>query len=216
MTSSDPRGGCGGRCPSSRMPLGAVDPRLRQVAEGGHRQVYRRGLADGQGSSGGRARRRRWPAFVPPSDAQGVQPWRPDSTTHAFQRASGEAGVPVIPFHYVRHACASWLLAGGADVVAVSQQLGHWSPAFTLTTYAHAMPGGRSASWPAPSAWPGLRLITRCYPANLQGAARGMFLQVRHTGGGSSVGQSRGLIIPGSQVRVLPAPRQYCLAPPDA
>jgi hypothetical protein len=31
--------------------------------------------------------------------------------------------------------------AGGIDVVAVGERLGHWSPAFTLTVYAHAIPG---------------------------------------------------------------------------
>jgi integrase len=71
----------------------------------------------------------------------GFQPWRPDVTTHVFQRLSDEAGVPVVPFHYLRHCCASWLLAGGADVVAVSERLGHWSPSLTLTVYAHAIKG---------------------------------------------------------------------------
>ena len=37
----------------------------------------------------------------------GFQPWRPDVTTHVFQRLSAEANVPVVPFHYLRHACAS-------------------------------------------------------------------------------------------------------------
>jgi integrase len=46
---------------------------------------------------------------------------------------------PVTPFHHLRHCCASWLLAAGIDVVAVSERLGHWSPSLTLTTYAHAI-----------------------------------------------------------------------------
>jgi integrase len=71
----------------------------------------------------------------------GFQPWRPDVTTHVFQRLSGEAKVPVVPFHYLRHACASWLLGAGLDVVAVSERLGHWSPTLTLSTYAHAIRG---------------------------------------------------------------------------
>jgi integrase len=71
----------------------------------------------------------------------GFQPWRPDVTTHGFQRLSGEAVVPVIPFHYLRHACASWLLGAGMDVVAVSERLGHWSPSLTLSVYAHAIHG---------------------------------------------------------------------------
>jgi integrase len=71
----------------------------------------------------------------------GFQPWRPDVTTHVFQRLSAEAGVPIVPFHYLRHTCASWLLGAGLDVVAVSERLGHWSPSLTLSVYAHAIRG---------------------------------------------------------------------------
>ena len=71
----------------------------------------------------------------------GFQPWRPDVTTHQFQKLCTDATVPVTPFHYLRHACASWLLEAGMDVVAVSERLGHWSPALTLAVYAHSIPG---------------------------------------------------------------------------
>jgi integrase len=71
----------------------------------------------------------------------GFQPWRPDVMTHAFQRLSAAAGVPVVPFHYIWHCCASWLLGAGMDVVAVSERLGHWSPSLTLSVYAHAIRG---------------------------------------------------------------------------
>lgn len=71
----------------------------------------------------------------------GFQPWRPDVTTHVFQRLSADAGVPIVPFHYLRHSCASWLLGAGLDVVAVSERLGHWSPSLTLSVYAHAIRG---------------------------------------------------------------------------
>ena len=54
----------------------------------------------------------------------GFQPWRPDVTTHVFQRLASEANVPVIPFHYLRHACGSWLLGAGIGVVGVSERLG--------------------------------------------------------------------------------------------
>ena len=73
----------------------------------------------------------------------GFQPWRPDVTTHLFQRPSAEAGVPIVPFHYRRHSCASWLLGAGLDVVAVSERLGQWSPSLTLSVYAHAIRGRR-------------------------------------------------------------------------
>jgi integrase len=48
---------------------------------------------------------------------------------------------PVIPFHYLRHCCASWLLGAGMDVAGVSERLGHWSPSLTLSVYAHAIRG---------------------------------------------------------------------------
>jgi integrase len=81
--------------------------------------------------------------FCRPTSA-GFRPWRPDVTTHAFQRQSKAADVPVVPFHHLRHACASWLIAAGMDVVSVSQRLGHWSPDFTLRVYSHAMPGSQA------------------------------------------------------------------------
>lgn len=62
-------------------------------------------------------------------------------TTHVFQRVSGEAKVPVVPFHSLRHCCITWLLGEGHDVVAVSKRVGHWSPSLTLTVYAHAIRG---------------------------------------------------------------------------
>ena len=55
-------------------------------------------------------------------------------------RLSGEAKIPLVPFHY-RHACASWLLGAGKDVVAVTERLGLWSPTLRLSTYAHAVWG---------------------------------------------------------------------------
>ena len=56
--------------------------------------------------------------------------WRP---------ALAEAGVPVIRPHDLRHAHASWLLAGGADLQAVKERLGHASIA-TTEKYLHTLP----------------------------------------------------------------------------
>jgi hypothetical protein len=78
--------------------------------------------------------------------ALGFQPWRPDVTTHVFQRLSKEAKVPVTPFHYLRHCCASWLLGAGLDVVAVAERLGHWNASLTLSTDAHAIRGRQTNS----------------------------------------------------------------------
>ena len=43
--------------------------------------------------------------------------------------------------HQLRHYYASVLLAGGVDIRALSEYLGHHDPAFTLRIYAHLMPG---------------------------------------------------------------------------
>jgi integrase len=58
------------------------------------------------------------------------QIWRP---------ALAEAGVTVVRPHDLRHAHASWLLAGGADLQAVKERLGHASIA-TTEKYLHTLP----------------------------------------------------------------------------
>lgn len=47
------------------------------------------------------------------------------------------AGLRAVRIHDARHSCASWLIAAGADVVAVSRRLGHSDPAVTLRVYSH-------------------------------------------------------------------------------
>jgi integrase len=54
-----------------------------------------------------------------------------------FQTACGNAGIEGRVFHDLRHTFASSLIAAGVDVVFVSRQLGHASPAVTLNVYAH-------------------------------------------------------------------------------
>ena len=56
--------------------------------------------------------------------------------------AATKAGVPDIGFHAFRHTCASMLIADGRTIVQVSRFLGHASPSFTLTVYAHLMDDG--------------------------------------------------------------------------
>jgi site-specific recombinase XerD len=58
------------------------------------------------------------------------QIWRPALT---------EAGVTVVRPHDLRHEHASWLLAGGADLQAVKERLGHASIA-TTEKYLHTLP----------------------------------------------------------------------------
>jgi site-specific recombinase XerD len=57
-------------------------------------------------------------------------PWGP---------ALAAAGVTAVRPHDLRHAHASWLLAGGADLQAVKECLGHSSIA-TTEKYLHTLP----------------------------------------------------------------------------
>jgi len=48
-----------------------------------------------------------------------------------------------VRIHDLRHTYASLLLSKGVDLKYVQEQLGHHSPAFTLSTYAHLLPADR-------------------------------------------------------------------------
>jgi integrase len=61
--------------------------------------------------------------------------WRPARAAAGLHYAR-ENGM-----HALRHYYASVLLAGGVDIRALSEYLGHHDPAFTLRIYAHLMPG---------------------------------------------------------------------------
>ncbi len=50
-----------------------------------------------------------------------------------------------VTMHDLRHCYASLLIAGGADPVFVSRQLGHASPGFTLQRYSHLFDSVRHA-----------------------------------------------------------------------
>jgi integrase len=58
-----------------------------------------------------------------------------------FKPLLGRAGLPQVRFHDLRHSVASQLLSEGHNLKAVSRRLGHASAAFTLTVYAHVLPG---------------------------------------------------------------------------
>lgn len=63
-------------------------------------------------------------------------------TRRGFAAAVGKAGLnrpgePRLRFHDLRHTFASLLVAEGLNIVYVSRQLGHATPAFTLNVYSH-------------------------------------------------------------------------------
>ncbi|HVF05171.1 MAG TPA: tyrosine-type recombinase/integrase [Frankiaceae bacterium] len=67
-------------------------------------------------------------------------PVQPSNFVQVFARRVGEAGVPHIRFHDLRHTHATLSLQAGIHPKIVSERLGHASAAFTLDTYSHALP----------------------------------------------------------------------------
>ena len=57
-----------------------------------------------------------------------------------FKPALKRAGLANIPFHSIRHSCATLLLSLGVDVKTVSAILGHTSATLVLSVYTHALP----------------------------------------------------------------------------
>ena len=54
-------------------------------------------------------------------------------------------GLKEIPFHSLRHTCASVLLSSGIDVKTVSKRLGHKNASMTLDVYSHVLEESNSA-----------------------------------------------------------------------
>jgi len=57
-----------------------------------------------------------------------------------FKRILRKAGLRDIRFHDLRHTFASQLLCNGANILYVSQQLGHANPQITMRIYSHWIP----------------------------------------------------------------------------
>ena len=58
-----------------------------------------------------------------------------DHMLRSLMKRAGVVGVQ--PAHVFRHSHASWLISEGHSPKAVSKRLGHASPAFTMSVYAH-------------------------------------------------------------------------------
>ena len=66
------------------------------------------------------------------------EPMFPQSPTRYFKKFGERYGVEGFHPHKLRHSSASIAITNGADVVSVSQRLGHSDTAVTLRMYAHA------------------------------------------------------------------------------
>lgn len=67
-----------------------------------------------------------------------VEPMHPQSPTRYFKKFGQRYGVKDFHPHKLRHSSASIAITNGADVVSVSERLGHSDTAVTLRMYAHA------------------------------------------------------------------------------
>lgn len=67
-----------------------------------------------------------------------TEPMHPQSPTRYFHKLGTRLGIPNFHPHLLRHTSASIAITNGADVVSVSQRLGHSDTAVTLRMYAHA------------------------------------------------------------------------------
>ena len=67
-------------------------------------------------------------------------PPHPEQVTRWFRRHVEAAGLPRIRLHDLRHTHASLLVQAGVHPKIVQERLGHHSSAFTMDTYAHALP----------------------------------------------------------------------------
>ncbi len=69
------------------------------------------------------------------------EPLHPQTFTQAFDRLVAKMDLPRIRLHHLRHTHATIALSAGIAPKVISERLGHESPAFTLTQYAHVIPG---------------------------------------------------------------------------
>jgi integrase len=64
-------------------------------------------------------------------------PINPETFSKKFGDFLKTTGLPHVRFHDLRHSGATLLLENGADLKAVSEELGHYDPGFTARTYVH-------------------------------------------------------------------------------
>lgn len=67
-----------------------------------------------------------------------AEPMHPQSPTRYFRKFGQRYGIKDFHPHKLRHSSASIAITSGADVVSVSERLGHSDTAVTLRMYAHA------------------------------------------------------------------------------
>ncbi len=69
------------------------------------------------------------------------KPIHPDRFSQCFRTIVAGLDAPRIRLHDLRHTHATLLLKAHTPIKVVSERLGHSSPAFTMATYQHVLPG---------------------------------------------------------------------------
>ena len=73
-------------------------------------------------------------------------PINPRNLVRTFKTILENAKVPNIRFHDLRHVYASLALREGLDLRELSERLGHYDPAFTLSTYTHVLEDAKGSA----------------------------------------------------------------------
>ena len=87
-------------------------------------------------------------------------------------KAAGLTGPGRLSLHSLRHTFASLLIAKGLDVVFVSRQLGHASPATTLGVYAHLFDQAQHAATARAALEASYQTMTGTQPREPRGPTR--------------------------------------------
>ena len=64
-------------------------------------------------------------------------------TQRDFRRIQQQAGLPLVRFHDLRHAHASYLALAGVSPKVAQERLGHATPDFTMRVYTHTLAGAQ-------------------------------------------------------------------------
>jgi integrase len=81
------------------------------------------------------------------------QPFNPAAVSWRAQQAWKRAGLAAVTLHECRHTYASFMIAAGVNLKALSTYMGHTSITTTLDRYGHLLPGNESEAADLLTSW---------------------------------------------------------------